>query len=112
MAQDLKQNDWQALERRRLNATEIVGRLAQLDGWRLTGDGDDVAIEKEYRFVDYYQTLAFVNALALVAHRQDHHPDLSVHYGRCTVRWNTHDVKGISETDIACATAADALLAA
>jgi 4a-hydroxytetrahydrobiopterin dehydratase len=110
-AADLKQKDWSAQPRRALSGTEVVARLAQLDGWKLAGDGDDVAIEKTYRFADYYQTLAFVNALALIAHRQDHHPELSVHYGCCTVRWNTHDVKGLSATDFECAAAADALLA-
>ena len=75
------------------------------------GDGADVAIEKTYRFRDYYQTLAFVNALALIAHRHDHHPDLLVRYGSCNVRFNTHDVKGLSVTDFDCATAAEALLA-
>ncbi len=111
MAQDLKQKDWSAQTRRALTATEIVAKLAQLDVWRLTGDGANVAIEKTFTFTDYYQTLAFVNALALVAHRQDHHPDLAVGYGRCTVRWNTHDVQGLSATDFDCAAAADALVA-
>lgn len=111
MAQDLKQKDWSAQERRGLSATEIVAKLAQLPGWQLTGDGDDVAIEKTFTFSDYYQTLAFVNALALIAHRQDHHPNLVVRYGRCTVRFNTHDVKGLSATDFDCAAQADALLA-
>ena len=111
MAENLKKKDWSALDRRALVATEIVARLAALDGWRLSGDGADVAIEKTFTFVDYYQTLAFVNALALIAHRQDHHPDLAVRYGSCTARWNTHDVQGISATDFECAALADALLA-
>ena len=51
-----------------------------------------------------------MNALAFIANAQDHHPDLSVHYNRCVVRFNTHDVKGISETDFTCAAAVDALL--
>jgi 4a-hydroxytetrahydrobiopterin dehydratase len=111
MAQNLKKKDWSALERRALLATEIVAKLATLEGWLLAGDGDDVAIEKTFSFPDYYQTLAFVNALALIAHRQDHHPDLAVRYGSCTVRWNTHDVHGLSATDFECAASADALLA-
>jgi 4a-hydroxytetrahydrobiopterin dehydratase len=94
-----------------MSATEIVAALAQLDGWRLQGDGADLAIEKTYRFANYYQTMAFVNALAFVAHAQDHHPDLSVHYDRCVVRLNTHDVGGISSTDFDCASRFDALLA-
>ena len=111
MTQDLKQKDWPTQARRVLSATEIVAALAQLEGWRLQGDGADVAIEKTYRFANYYQTMAFVNALAFVAHAQDHHPDLSVHYDRCVVRLNTHDVGGISSTDFDCASRFDALLA-
>ena len=52
-----------------------------------------------------------MNALAFVANAQDHHPDLSVHYNRCVVRLNTHDVNGISSTDFECATQFDALVA-
>ena len=54
--------------------------------------------------------MAFVNAVAFIAHAQDHHPDLSVHYNRCVVSLNTHDAGGISATDIECARKMDALL--
>ena len=104
-------NDWSTQTRRALKATEIVAKLVDLPGWQLSGDGADVAIEKTYRFANYHETMAFVNAVAFIAHAQDHHPDLSVHYGRCVVRLNTHDVAGISATDIDCATRIDALLA-
>ena len=107
----LKKKDWSALTRRALTATEVVAKLAQLEGWSLSGDGAQVAIEKTYRFANYYETIAFVNAVAFIAHAEDHHPDLSVHYDRCVVRLNTHDVGGISPTDIDCATRFDALLA-
>ncbi|MHA7599660.1 4a-hydroxytetrahydrobiopterin dehydratase [Alicycliphilus sp. T452] len=103
--------DWSKQARRALTATEVVAKLAELQGWTLCGDGADVAIEKTYRFADYHETMAFVNAVAFIAHAQDHHPDLSVHYGRCVVRLNTHDVGGISATDIDCARRIDALLA-
>ena len=103
--------DWSTQTRRALTATEIVAKLVNLPGWQLSGDGADVAIEKTYRFANYYETMAFVNAVAFIAHAQDHHPNLSVHYGRCVVRLNTHDVAGISATDIDCATRIDALLA-
>ena len=107
----LKKKDWSALTRRALTATEVVAKLAQLEGWSLSGDGAHVAIEKTYRFANYHETIAFVNAVAFIAHTEDHHPDLSVHYDRCVVRLNTHDVGGISPTDIDCATRFDALLA-
>jgi 4a-hydroxytetrahydrobiopterin dehydratase len=98
--------------RRALSATEIVTRLSAIngehpDGWKLI----DGAIERTYRFANYYETMAFVNALAHIAHREDHHPDLQVSYGHCTVRFNTHDVNGISESDFFCAARVDALLA-
>jgi 4a-hydroxytetrahydrobiopterin dehydratase len=107
----LNKKDWSLLPRRALTATEIVTRLAAAPGWKLTGDGADVAIEKTYTFDNYYETISFVNAVAFVANAQDHHPDLSVHYSRCVVRFNTHDVKGLSETDFECAAQIDALLA-
>jgi len=106
----LRTKDWSQVKRRALGPTEIVTRLITAPGWTLSGDGDNVAIEKTFRFANYYQTMAFVNAVALVAHRQDHHPDLSVHYNRCVVRFNTHDVRGIADTDFECAALVDALL--
>lgn len=111
MSSMLKKRDWASTVRRALTPTEIVTRLSNAQGWKLTGDGDNVAIEKTYTFANYYETISFVNALAFIANAQDHHPDLSVHYNRCVVRFNTHDVKGISETDFECAAQADALVA-
>ena len=84
---------------------EIATQLTALDGW--THDND--AIAKTYHFRNYYETLAFVNALAFVIHREDHHPDLNVGYNRCEVRYNTHSVNGISENDFICAAKADAV---
>jgi len=107
----LTTKDWSLVPRRALRPTEVVTRLASSPGWTLTGDGPDVAIEKAFAFADYHQTMAFVNAVAFIAHRQDHHPDLSVHYNRCVVRYRTHDVQGLSETDFACAAMVDNLLA-
>lgn len=96
---------------RALSATEIVTSLSKLEGWTLNGDGADLAIEKSYAFANYYETMAFVNAVAFIAHQQDHHPLLSVHYNRCVVRFNTHDVNGLSVRDFDCAGRLDALLA-
>ena len=107
----LKKTDSAKVKRRALTPTEIVSRLTEHPGWKLSGDGADVAIEKAYTFANYYETISFVNALAFVANALDHHPELGVHYDRCVVRFNTHDVKGISETDFECAAQVDALLA-
>lgn len=106
----LRKKDWSAIKRRALSPTEVVTRLITAPGWKLAGDGDQVAIEKTFTFANYFETIAFVNALAFVVHAQDHHPDLSVHYNRCVVRFNTHDVGGISESDFDCAAMVDALV--
>ena len=96
--------------RRALSATEIVTQLTQLNGdaaqgWKLI----DGALEKTFNFANFHETMAFVNALAWIAHREDHHPDLTLGYSRCAVRFNTHDVNGISVSDFHCAAAVDAL---
>ena len=97
--------------RKALSATEIVTQLSKLNGeqalgWRLI----DGALEKTYAFKNYHETIGFVNALAFVANAENHHPDLTVSFSKCTVRFNTHDVKGISVSDFFCASKADALL--
>lgn len=89
-----------------MDAQQIDAHLALVAQWALV----DGAIEKTYRFTNYHETMAFVNALAWVAHREDHHPDLAVSYNRCVVRFNTHSVGGISINDFICAAQVDALL--
>ena len=78
--------------------------------YQVSGDVEIISLpEAMDLLVEYYRTLSFVNALAHFANREDHHPDLSVHYDRCVVRFSTHDVGGLSENDFICAAKADAL---
>lgn len=91
----------------RLTEARVRELLPEVPGWELIENGH--ALGRTFTFDDYYQTLAFVNALAFMAHREDHHPDLSVHHDRCVVRYSTHDVGGLSENDFICAARADAL---
>jgi len=98
--------------RRAFGATEIVTQLSKLNGeqvlgWRLVDD----ALEKTFVFKNYYETMGFVNAVAFIAHAENHHPELGVSYGKCIVRFNTHDVNGLSASDFFCAAKVDGLLA-
>lgn len=93
-----------------LAATQIIAKLAQLDGWKLHGDGPEVAIEKTFHFGSYLQTMAFANAVAFVAERENHHPEIVVQYKTCSVRFRTHDILGISLRDFECAGQVDALM--
>lgn len=90
-----------------LPAEQVNNLLQQLDGWSLA----DNKISKNFKFKNYYQTIAFVNALAWMTHHEDHHPDLSVSYNQCRVEYSTHAIGGLSENDFICATKVDALFA-
>jgi len=78
---------------------EIDTLLARLDGWQQ----QERCIYKSYSFKNYYQCIAFVNALAWMTHREDHHPTLSVTYNRCRVEYSTHSASGLSLNDFICA---------
>lgn len=93
-----------------LSATQVIAQLAKLDGWKLFGDGPNVAIEKTFHLPGFLETMAFVNAVAFIANSRNHHPEMVVNYQCCSVRWNTHDVQGISMADFDCAARVDALL--
>lgn len=92
-----------------LSAEQCASYMSRLEGWQFAEHGQ--AIRKIVHFEDYYRTMAFVNALAFIAHREDHHPDLGVHYNRCEIRFSTHDVGGLSFNDFICAAKIDRLLA-
>ncbi len=79
--------------------------LAQLDGWHREG----ATLTKTFRFANYHETMAFVNATAWISHREDHHPDLLVLYNRVVMTYSTHAVGGLSENDFICAARVDAL---
>lgn len=85
-----------------LNAEEVAQRLQAVSDWQL----QDGKIVREFTFADYYQTLAFVNAIATVIHAEDHHPELLVTYKHCIVKFNTHSVNdgegGLSDNDFIC----------
>ena len=83
----------------RLAPRELQRHLSSLSGWKRISD----RIEKTFAFADYHGTIAFVNAVADIAHREDHHPDLAVHYNRCVVAWSTHDAGGVTLNDCICA---------
>ncbi|HSI33312.1 MAG: 4a-hydroxytetrahydrobiopterin dehydratase [Phycisphaerae bacterium] len=92
-----------------LPESEVRQTIARMPGWALsTSPRPEIA--RTFKFANFHETMAFVNAVAWVAHREDHHPDLEVGYNRCAVRYSTHSIGGISENDLICAARVDALL--
>ncbi len=82
--------------------------LPQAKGWRLNEAATEIS--RTFEFKNFHETMEFVNALAWVAHREDHHPDLEVGYKRCHVRYSTHAIGGLSMNDFICAAKINDLL--
>ena len=88
-----------------LTPAEVTELMQQLDEWEFL----EKLIRKNYGFKNYYQTVAFVNAVAWISHREDHHPDITVGYNTCRVEYTTHAIGGLSENDFICAAKVDSL---
>ena len=88
-----------------LTSVEIDNLLKQLSSWT----HENGVITKTFSFKDHYQTMAFLNAIAWISHREDHHPDITVGYSKCRIEYKTHAIDGLSENDFICAAKIDAL---
>lgn len=91
-----------------LSDEEVQELLPQVSDWVLAEDS--MAIHREFKFKNFYETIAFVNALAWIANREDHHPDLQVSYNSCAVTFSTHSIGGLSLNDFICAAHINAVL--
>ncbi|HEX3775094.1 MAG TPA: 4a-hydroxytetrahydrobiopterin dehydratase [Polyangiaceae bacterium] len=92
----------------KLAPAQVEALLTQVPGYKL--DDKRAEIHKEYSFADFYETIAFVNALAYIANQEDHHPELAVSYNKCKVSFSTHDAGGLTENDFICAAKVNALI--
>jgi pterin-4-alpha-carbinolamine dehydratase (EC 4.2.1.96) len=88
-----------------LDDEAIASLLAHVPGWTREG----AAITRTFHFKNYYRTVAFVNAVAWIAHSENHHPDIAFGYKTCTIRYTTHAIGGLSENDFICAAKINAL---
>lgn len=93
------------MERKKLSADEIEGRLAELDGWR----AEDGKLLKSFKFQDFTGSLDFVNKAGEVAERLDHHPDITFGWGYADFTVTTHSEGGITGKDFALAKEIDGL---
>ena len=93
----------------KLNDARTRELLQAVPGWEIGGGGGG-ELRRVFKFKDYYEVMAFVNATAWVSHRQDHHPDLEVGYNQVTMRYSTHSAGGLTENDFICAAKVNELL--
>lgn len=89
-----------------IDPPQAAALLDQLPGWQIDATG---VLRKEFGFSSYTAAVLFVNVVAGLAERENHHPDLEVGYGRVIVRYSTHDVGGLSRNDFVCAAKVEAL---
>lgn len=91
-----------------LTEIQIKNLMPQLaDSWQVTPDNCE--LKKSFKFNNFYETMAFVNAIAWIANVENHHPDLSVGYNYCHISFMTHAINGLSHNDFICAAKIDAL---
>jgi 4a-hydroxytetrahydrobiopterin dehydratase len=58
------------------------------------------ALEREFRFRDFAEALAFVNRVGKLAETENHHPDIEIHWNRVKLRWWTHVKNAVTERDV------------
>jgi 4a-hydroxytetrahydrobiopterin dehydratase len=92
----------------KLDSGQIEALLLEVPGYKV--DDKRGLISKDYSFKNFYETIAFVNALAYIANQEDHHPDLGVSYNKCKVSFSTHDAGGLTENDFICAARVNGLI--
>jgi 4a-hydroxytetrahydrobiopterin dehydratase len=90
-----------------LSGEAVKSYLAEIPGW----EAAENTITKQFDFKNFYQTMAFVNAVAWIAHGEDHHPEMVISYRYCRVRYTTHAIGGLSENDFICAAKVNSLIA-
>ena len=79
-----------------LSDEDILDKLGGLDGWERVDD----QITKLFKLKNYIESVGFVNKVALLAERADHHPDIILQYNKVTITLTTHSDGGITEKDI------------
>ena len=82
-----------------LSPAERDALLADYPQWSLRADG--LAIERHFAFANFSEAFAFMTRVALVAEKDDHHPEWFNVYGRVHITLTTHDVNGLSHRDLA-----------
>lgn len=92
-----------------LESAQIKPLMTQLaDDWSVTEDHK--YLKKSLKFKNFYETMAFVNAIAWIANQENHHPDLEIGYNYCHITLMTHALQGLTLNDFICAAKFDQLL--
>ncbi len=94
-----------------MTAEEIELLLPQLPGWSFVADEHGGRLERNYRFGNFMEALAFTKRLGRLAERAEHHPSILTEWGHVRVTWTTHKIKGLHRNDFIMAARTDRLFA-
>ena len=83
----------------KLNAAQIKTALTGLPDWKKQGS----SITRTFQFKDFPAAIKFVNAVARLAEKAWHHPDIDIRWNKVTLTLTTHDAGGLTEKDFALA---------
>jgi 4a-hydroxytetrahydrobiopterin dehydratase len=92
-----------------LNERDINQYLTKLPDWRVYEKDGEPRLEKTFQFMDFNQAVDFTNRAAQLANEEDHHPAILTEWGRVTVTWWTHKIKGLHQNDFIMAAKTDQL---
>ena len=93
-------------ELRKLDDAAITAKLSDVPGWEIV----DGKLHREFKFANFIEAFGFMAQMAIIAEKQNHHPEWFNVYNRVTIDLQTHDVGGISDYDFELAAAANELL--
>ena len=93
----------------RLDERDVSQYLAKLPGWQVYETEGEPRLEKTFKFRDFNQAIAFTNRVACVANEEDHHPAILTEWGKVTITWWTHKIKGLHLNDFIMAAKTDQL---
>lgn len=89
---------------------EIAELHPQVPDWKLVERDGVYRLERVFKFANFAQALAFTNRVGELAEAEGHHPSILTEWGRVTVTWWTHKIKGLHRNDFIMAARTDALL--
>ncbi|QLF92962.1 4a-hydroxytetrahydrobiopterin dehydratase [Pseudomonas sp. ABC1] len=87
----------------------LAGLIEEIPGWNISVQNGIKQLEKTYSFKDFAQALEFVNAIGEMAEAANHHPALLLEWGKVTVRWWSHESRGLHLKDFQLAAHTDEL---
>ena len=82
--------------------------IKEIEDWQLIDDGVK-KLKKEFSFSSYNDSINFTNKVANMAEKEDHHPHIVLEWGKVTVVWWSHKIKGLHKNDFICASKTDNL---